>query len=72
MIDLTRQQELTKQQESKAKEAEYRAQAAAQAKVGAGCMTRCDVHQVNTALLAVLPCLPHCTAVFLIQAAAPP
>jgi hypothetical protein len=33
VIDLTRQQELTKQQDAKAKEAEYRAQAAAQAKV---------------------------------------
>lgn len=33
VIDLTRQQEMTKQQEMKAKEAEFRAQAAAQAKV---------------------------------------
>jgi putative SOS response-associated peptidase YedK len=33
VIELTRQQEMTKQQEGKAKEAEYRAQAAALAKV---------------------------------------
>lgn len=33
VIDLTRQQEATKQQEMKTKEAEYKAQAAAQAKV---------------------------------------
>lgn len=36
VIDLTRQQEVTKQSENKAKEAEFRAQAAAQAKVSEG------------------------------------
>lgn len=36
VIDLTRQQEVTKQSENKAKEAEFRAQAAAQAKVRGG------------------------------------
>jgi hypothetical protein len=34
VIDLTRQQEATKQAEAKSKEAEYKAQAAAAAKVG--------------------------------------
>ena len=36
VIDLTRQQEVTKQQEFKTKEAEYRAQAAVAAKVSDG------------------------------------
>jgi hypothetical protein len=54
VIDLTRQQELTKQTESKAKEAEYRAQAAAQAKVSLATKSavQCSADPPQLALLA--------------------